>query len=66
MKAFRGQGNRAFLAIQELGASDGTISFFDGLAEAFDLLAARKADYLDELAENDANVEAVCRRFVPF
>jgi hypothetical protein len=41
------------------------VAFLDGLAEAFALLAAREADYLDELAENDANIEAVCRGFVP-
>jgi hypothetical protein len=40
-------------------------AFLDGMAEAFALLAAREADYLDELAENHANVEAVCRGFVP-
>jgi hypothetical protein len=40
-------------------------AFLDGLAEAFAILAAREADYLAELAENDANVEAVCRGFVP-
>jgi hypothetical protein len=39
--------------------------FRDGLAEAFAILAAREADYLDEMAENDAKVEAVCRVFVP-
>jgi hypothetical protein len=41
------------------------VAFLDGLAEAFALLAAREADYLDELAENDAKVDAVCRGFVP-
>jgi hypothetical protein len=35
------------------------------MAEALAIPEAREADYLDELAENDANVEAVCRRFVP-
>jgi hypothetical protein len=40
-------------------------SFLDGLAEAFAVLAAREVDYLDELAESDANTDAVCRGFVP-
>jgi hypothetical protein len=40
-------------------------AFRDGLAEAFAILDARETDYLEELAEDDANVEAVCRGFVP-
>jgi hypothetical protein len=40
-------------------------AFRDGLAEAFAILDAREADYLHELAENDANTDAVCRGFVP-
>jgi hypothetical protein len=42
----------------------GYAAFIDGLAKAFAVLDAREADYLAELAENDANVEAVCRGFV--
>jgi hypothetical protein len=39
-------------------------AFRAGLAEAFLILAARESDYLAELAENDANLDAVCRGFV--
>ena len=31
------------------------VAFLDGMAEAFAILAAREANYLDEPAENDAN-----------
>jgi hypothetical protein len=40
-------------------------AFRDGLAEAFALLAAREVDYLDQLAEDCANLDAICRGFVP-
>jgi hypothetical protein len=40
-------------------------AFRSGLAEAFMVLAAREADHLAELAEDDANLDAVCRGFVP-
>jgi hypothetical protein len=40
-------------------------AFRSGLAEAFMVLSAREADHLAELAENDADLDAVCRGFVP-
>jgi hypothetical protein len=40
-------------------------AFRSGMAEAFMVLAAREADHLAELAENAADLDAVCNGFVP-